>query len=103
MYVVTQNGKFVGYSETVVWVKFHTNGAYVECPVQDAEGFCVKLASLDEEGEVIVNDTVYCLEGHEMTGTEQTAEVADIVGTNWAEMLYERDQALTILGVTVDE
>lgn len=106
MYKVTKNGEFVGYSETVVWIKFHTNGAYVECPVTEADGFCVKLATaVEENGEVgvVTEDKVFCLEGHEMTGNEPTGEVAEIVGTNWATMLYERDIALTKLGVDVNE
>ena len=74
MYAVKQDGAFVGYADSIVLIRLHSNGCYVPCKEDQAEGFCAKMAVTitDEEGNEYrtLTDTVYRTEGHTMKGTE---------------------------------
>ena len=74
MYNITQDGAFAGYADSIVPIRLHSNGCYVPCKEDQAEGFCAKMAVTipDEEGNEsrTLTDTVYRTEGHTMKGTE---------------------------------
>ena len=42
-YRVIRDGVEIGVSPTIVHIYLGGNGAYQECPPQEAQGFCVKL------------------------------------------------------------
>lgn len=74
MYAVSKEGVFVGYADSVVDIRLHKNGSYVPCADDEADGFCAKMAvpMKDEDGNEYhsLSDTVFCLAGHELRGTE---------------------------------
>lgn len=74
MYAVSKEGVFVGYADSAVNIRLHKNGSYVPCADDEADGFCVKMAvpMKDEDGNEYhsLSDTVFCLAGHELRGTE---------------------------------
>lgn len=74
MYIVSREGTFDGYADSVIPIKLHRNGCYVPCEESEADGFCAKKAILqtDKEGNEYrtLADTVYRTEGHAMKGTE---------------------------------
>lgn len=74
MYIVTREGMFDGYADSVIPIKLHQNGCYVPCEESEADGFCAKKAILqtDEDGNKYraLDDTVYRLEGHMLKGNE---------------------------------
>lgn len=74
MYAVSKEGVFVGYADSVVSIRLHENGSYVPCADDEADGFCAKMAvsMKDEDGNEYhsLSDTVFCLAGHELRGTE---------------------------------
>lgn len=74
MYAVSKEGAFVGYADSVVNIRLHENGSYVPCADDEADGFCAKMAvpMKDEDGNEYhsLSDTVFCLAGHELRGTE---------------------------------
>ena len=74
MYAVSKEGVFVGYADSAVFIRLHKNGSYVPCADDEADGFCVKMAvpMKDEDGNEYhsLSDTVFCLAGHELRGTE---------------------------------
>jgi hypothetical protein len=74
MYAVSKEGIFVGYADSVVNIRLHENGSYVPCADYEADGFCAKMAvpMKDESGNEYhgLSDTVFCLAGHELSGTE---------------------------------
>lgn len=78
-YRVIRDGVEIGVSPTIVHIFFGDNGAYQECPPQEAQGFCVKLPVelpevLDDDGDVIAEagetlcDTVFSLPGKNLAG-----------------------------------
>lgn len=78
-YRVIRDGVEIGVSPTIVHIYLGGNGAYQECPPQEAQGFCVKLPRefpevLDDDGDVIVEagetlcDTVFSLPGKNLAG-----------------------------------
>lgn len=73
MYVITSNGE-IRYADSVIPIRLHGNGGYVPCDEADADGFCAKMAvpMKDEDGNEYhgLSDTVFCLAGHELSGTE---------------------------------
>ena len=81
MYRVIVDGEPDRYSETLVYIKLASNGCYVPCGHDEAEGFCVKLPIeyTDEEGNVIetVADTVFALFEGARTGKETVASVEE--------------------------
>lgn len=74
MYAVKQDGAFAGYADSIIFIRLSSNGCYVPCEEDQAEGFCAKMAVTitDEEGNEYrtLTDTVYRTEGHTMKGTE---------------------------------
>ena len=74
MYAVKKDGVFAGYADSIVLIKLHSNGCYVPCKEDQAEGFCAKMAVTltDEEGteQQTLRDTVFHLAGHTLKGTE---------------------------------
>nr|DAT14680.1 MAG TPA: ChiA1-BD-binding domain protein [Caudoviricetes sp.] len=74
MYAVSKEGVFVGYADSAVNIRLHKNGSYVPCADDEADGFCAKMAvpMKDEDGNEYhsLSDTVFCLAGHELRGTE---------------------------------
>ena len=74
MYKITQNGAFAGYADSIVLIKLHSNGCYVPCEEDQAEGFCAKMAVTitDQEGteHQVLSDTVFHLADHTLKGTE---------------------------------
>ena len=71
---MSKEGVFVGYADSVVSIRLHENGSYVPCADDEADGFCAKMAvsMKDEDGNEYhsLSDTVFCLAGHELRGTE---------------------------------
>ena len=74
MYAVKQDSAFAGYADSIVLIKLHSNGCYVPCKEDQAEGFCAKMAVTitDEEGtdHQVLSDTVFRLAGKSLKGTE---------------------------------
>ena len=74
MYKITQTGSFAGYADSIVLIKLHSNGCYVPCKEDQAEGFCAKMAVTltDEDGKEYqaLSDTVFHFTGHTLKGTE---------------------------------
>ena len=74
MYKITQNGTFAGYADSIVFIKLHSNGCYVPCEEDQAEGFCAKMAiaMTEEDGKEYqaLSDTVFRLAGKLLKGTE---------------------------------
>ena len=74
MYAVKQDGTFAGYADSIVLIRLHSNGCYVPCKEDQAEGFCAKMAVTitDEEGteHQALSDMVFRLAGHLLKGTE---------------------------------
>lgn len=74
MFAISSNNVFAGYADSVVYIRYHPRGFYVLCEADEAEGFCAKMAvpMKDEDGNEYhsLSDTVFCLAGHELRGTE---------------------------------
>ena len=74
MYIVTREGTFDGYADSVIPIKLHQNGCYVPCEESEADGFCAKMAVTitDEEGieHQVLSDIVFHLADHTLKGTE---------------------------------
>lgn len=81
-YRVIRDGVEIGVSPTIVHIFLGDNGAYQECPPQEAQGFCVKLpreaaqVTLDDGGDSSVvadtgdtlYDTVFSVPGKNLAG-----------------------------------
>ena len=74
MYKITQTGALAGYADSIVLIRLHSNGCYVPCKEDQAEGFCAKMAVTltDEDGKEYqaLSDTVFRLAGKLLKGTE---------------------------------
>ena len=74
MFVVKQDGVFAGYADSIVPIRLHSNGCYVPCKEDQAEGFCAKMAVTitDEEGteHQVLSDMVFRFAGKLLKGTE---------------------------------
>ena len=74
MYAVKKEGAFVGYADSIVLIKLHSNGCYVPCEEAEAEGFCAKMAVTltDKDGNTYqsLSDTVFRFAGKLLKGTE---------------------------------
>ena len=75
MYAIKSNNEIAGYADSFVYIRLHTNGCYVLCNKEEAEGICVKIAKKfknDETGETItqISDTVFRLTDNGLHGTE---------------------------------
>ena len=74
MYAVKQGGAFAGYADSIMLIRLHSNGCYVPCKEDQAEGFCAKMAvtRTDKDGKEyqVLSDTVFHFVGHTLKGTE---------------------------------
>lgn len=74
MYAVKQDGAFAGYADNIVLIRLHSNGCYVPCKEDKAEGFCAKMAVTltDEDGKKYqaLSDMVFHFADHTLKGTE---------------------------------
>ena len=74
MYAVKQDGAFAGYADSIVLIKLHSNGCYVPCKEDQAEGFCAKMAVTltDKDGKEYqtLSDMVFRFAGKLLKGTE---------------------------------
>lgn len=74
MYAVKKEGAFSGYADSIMLIRLHSNGCYVPCKEDQAEGFCAKMAVTldDEDGKEYqaLSDTVFRLAGKLLKGTE---------------------------------
>lgn len=74
MYAVKKEGVFSGYADSIVLIRLHSNGCYVPCKEEEADGFCAKMAvtTENEDGteQQTLRDTVFHLAGHTLKGTE---------------------------------
>ena len=74
MYAVKKEGVFAGYADSIVPIRLHSNGCYVPCKEDQAEGFCAKMAVTltDKDGKEYqaLSDTVFHFAGHTLKGTE---------------------------------
>lgn len=74
MFVISSDSAFAGYADSVVSIRYHPDGFYVLCTDNEADGFCAKMAvpMKDKSGNKYhgLSDTVFCLDGHELSGTE---------------------------------
>ena len=74
MYKITQNGAFAGYADSIIFIRLHSNGCYVPCEEDQAEGFCAKMAVTltDKDGKEYqaLSDTVFHFDGYTLKGTE---------------------------------
>lgn len=88
-YRVMQDGQEIGVSPTIVHIFLGDNGAYQECPPEEAQGFCVKLPVelpevLDDDGDVIVEagetlcDTVFSLPSKGLPGAAGEASWEEV-------------------------
>ena len=99
MYKVIRNGSTVAYSDTLVWIRLHQNGSYVQTEQSQADGFCVKVPVLttdEETGESIqmLQDVVYALEPGGLHGTEPVASLDVFSG---AISIQEQQEILDIM------
>lgn len=74
MYAVKKDSTFAGYADSITLIKLHSNGCYVPCKEDQAEGFCAKMAvaRTDEDGKEYqaLADVVFHFVGHMLKGTE---------------------------------
>ena len=74
MYKITSKNTFAGYADSIVFIKLHSNGCYIPCKENQAEGFCAKMAVAltDEDGKEYqaLSDVVFHFAGHTLKGTE---------------------------------
>lgn len=74
MYAVKKDSAFAGYADSIVFIRLHSNGCYVPCKEDQAEGFCAKMAVTltDEDGKEyqVLSDMVFRMAGHTLKGTE---------------------------------
>ena len=102
MYKVSQAGAFAGYADSIVHIRLHTNGCYVPCTEEEADGFCAKLAVTltDEDGaeQQTLRDTVFHLTGHTLKGDEPEGSYEQMGGA--LELTDAENAAKILLGVT---
>ena len=74
MYRITSKSTFAGYADSVVPIRYHSDGFYILCEESEADGFCAKMAVTlkNEDGteQQTLRDTVFHLAGHTLKGTE---------------------------------
>ena len=82
MYAVKKEGVFAGYADSIVLIRLHSNGCYVPCEEDQAEGFCAKMAVVltDEDGKEYqaLSDTVVHFAGHTPKATEPEASYEEM-------------------------
>lgn len=106
---MSKEGVFVGYADSVVNIRLHKNGSYVPCADDEADGFCAKMAvpMKGEDGNEYhsLSDTVFCLAGHELRGTEPVGsyeEMGAAIPLTEAESAVGTVVALTGEAVTME-
>ncbi len=89
MYKVIVNGETVGTFDGLVYIIAWSNGSYIPCEKDKADGICVKLpreVSREVEGEdgvqttetmTVYEDTVYALREGGLTGVEPVCSVVE--------------------------
>lgn len=85
MYAIKVNGEIAGYSDSYVYIRLHTNGCYVLCGKDEAEGICAKIAkdyTDAETGETVTHiaDTVFRLTDDGLHGTEPKCVIKEVNG-----------------------
>ena len=74
MYRIASKNIFAGYADSVIPIRYHSDGFYILCEEAEAEGFCAKMAVTltDEDGKEYqaLSDTVFRLAGKLLKGTE---------------------------------
>ena len=74
MYRIISKNTFAGYADSVVPIRYHSDGFYILCEKSEADGFCAKMAVTitDEEGidNHVLSDVVFHLADHTLKGTE---------------------------------
>lgn len=69
MYRIHTNNKAF-YTDAIRYIRLHTNGCYVACAEDKAEGICAKVHENIEEVGTVLTDTVFVLAEGAMHGTE---------------------------------
>ena len=104
MYAIKKDGAFAGYADSIVLIRLHSNGCYVPCKEDQAEGFCAKMAVTitDEEGTEyqVLSDTVFHLAGHTLNGTEPEGSYEEMGA---AILLTDAETALAELEAAYDK
>ena len=74
MYRITSKNTFAGYADSVVPIRYHSDGFYLLCKESEADGFCAKMAvtTENEDGteQQTLCDMVFHLADHTLNGTE---------------------------------
>lgn len=96
MYAIKVNNEIAGYSDSFVYIRLHTNGCYVLCDADEAEGICAKVAkdfTDAETGETVtqIADTVFRLTDDGLHGTEPKCEIETV---NGARVIADKDSEL---------
>ena len=96
MYAIKSNGELVGYTDSFVYNRLHTNGCYVLCDEAEAEGICAKIAKEytdAETGETVthITDTVFRLTDNGLHGTEPKCEIETV---NGAQVVADKDNEI---------
>ncbi len=100
MYAIKVNNEIAGYADSFVYNRLHTNGCYVLCDADEAEGICAKIAKEYTDAETSettthIVDTVFRLTDDGLHGTEPKCEI-EIV--NGAQVIADKGKELgTIL------
>lgn len=85
MYEIKVNDEIAGYSDSYVYIRLHTNGCYVLCGEDEAEGICAKVAkdyTNAETGETVTHiaDTVFRITDDGLHGTEPKCVIKEVNG-----------------------
>ena len=74
MYRIASKNTFAGYADSVVPIRYHSDGFYILCEESEADGFCAKMAATqkNEDGteQQTLRDTVFHLAGRTLKGSE---------------------------------
>ena len=74
MYAIASKNTFAGYADSVVPIRYHSDGFYILCEESEADGCCAKMAVTlnNEDGteQKTLCDTVFHLAGHTLKGDE---------------------------------
>ena len=96
MYAIKVDNKIAGYSDSFVYIRLHTNGCYVLCGEDEAEGICAKVAreyTDAETGETVtqIADTVFRITDDGLHGTEPKCKIKEV---NGAQVVADKDSEL---------
>lgn len=62
MFKIEYPNKKVAYFDNIIYIKKHSNGCFVPCSPEEAEGVCLKTEAIGEEGEAFIQDIPYSFE-----------------------------------------